>query len=195
MKKDGLRIIAVLFFVIFSYNLALAHCDTMEGPVILDAKKSIETKNVNYVLKWVKSENEKEITQAFDEMMKVRNLNQDARDLSEKYFFETLVRVHRAGEGVAYTGVKPYGTPIDEKIQAADKSIELGNLSPLKNFVPAKKTKELNKLFDKVMSLKNFDVNNVKAGREYVEAYVQFFHFAEGEAEQNNHGRSEHKCK
>ena len=30
-----------------------------------------------------------------------------------------------------FTGVKPSGTPIDEKILAADKSIEIGNLSPL----------------------------------------------------------------
>ncbi len=33
------------------------------------------------------------------------------------------------------------------------------------------------------MSLNNFDVNNVAAGREYIEAYVQFFKYAEGEAE------------
>ena len=42
---------------------------------------------------------------------------------------------------------------------------------------------ELTIRFGKVMSLKKFDVNNVKAGREYIEAYVQFFHFAEGEEE------------
>jgi len=38
------------------------------------------------------------------------------------------------------------------------------------------------------MLLKNFDVNNVLAGREYIEAYVQFFHFAEGEEEGHDHG-------
>jgi hypothetical protein len=31
--------------------------------------------------------------------------------------------------------------------------------------------------------LKNFDVNNVEGGREYIEAYVQFFKFAEGEVD------------
>ena len=55
------------------------------------------------------------------------------------YFFETLVRIHRAAEGVPFTGVKPSGTPIDEKVLAADKSIEVGNLSPLKGKIPQKK--------------------------------------------------------
>ena len=79
--------------------------------------------------------------------------------------------------------MKPSGTPIDDKILAADKSIEIGNLSPLKNMVSKDILQELTKRFNKLMSLKNFDVNNVAAGREYIEAYVQFFKFAEGEKE------------
>jgi hypothetical protein len=123
--------------------------------------------------------------------MKVRGLNPDARQLADHYFFETVVRVHRSGEGVAYTGIKPSGTPVDEKILAADKSIESGNLSPLTGLVPKEKLQELKERFDKVMSLKNFDVNNVQAGREYIEAYVQFFHYAEGEEEGHHPGHIE----
>jgi len=67
--------------------------------------------------------------------MNVRRLNSDAMILADKFFFETLVRLHRSGEGVPYTGVKPSGTPVDDKILAADKSIEAGNLSPLKDKV------------------------------------------------------------
>lgn len=50
---------------------------------------------------------------------------------------------------------------------------------------------ELTKRFNKVMSLKNFDVNNISAGREYVEAYVQFFHYAE--EEKGNHNEHNEK--
>jgi hypothetical protein len=174
----------LLFTVLFFSSLpTFAHCDTMDGPVIADAKKAIAQKNVNYVLKWVRPQDEAEIKEAFNLIMKVRVLSPEAKDLSDKYFFETMVRVHRTGEGMPYTGVKPSGTPIDEKILAADKSIELGNLSPLKDLVTKDKVPELTKRFSKVMSLKKFDVNNVEAGREYIEAYVQFFHFAEGEEE------------
>jgi hypothetical protein len=182
------RVFTCLLFVlisIFSTNLLFAHCDTMDGPVVADAKKAIDQNNVNYVLKWVQPDNEKEIIEAFNLIMKVRDLSPDTKQLADKYFFETIVRLHRNGEGMAYTGVKPSGTPIDEKILAADKSIELGNLTPLIGLVPLNKQQELKNRFDKVLSLKNFDINNIQAGREYIEAYVQFFHFAEGEGEHN----------
>ena len=175
--------ISFVFFslMLFTSQVTFAHCDTMDGPVVMDARRAIEQNNINYVLKWVSPVNEAEIKETFNLLMNVRGLSSDAKKLAEKYFFETLVRVHRMGEGVPFTGVKPLGTPIDEKILAADKSIELGNLSPLKDFVEKDKQAELDKRFEKVMSLKNFDVNNIEAGREYIEAYVQFFHFAEGE--------------
>ncbi len=180
--------LSVLFFAVlfFSSTVTFAHCDTMDGPLIADAKKAISMNNVNIVLKWVPAANETEIKDAFNQMMKVRVLSPEAKDLSEMYFFETLVRIHRAAEGVPFTGVKPSGTPIDEKVLAADKSIEVGNLSPLKGKIPKKNLPELTERFEKVMSLKNFDVNNVEAGREYIEAYVQFFKFAEGEVDGHN---------
>ena len=178
-----IRFLSLLFFsiLLFSSEVTFAHCDTMDGPLIADARKAMGQNNVNYVLKWVSAANESEIRVAFNLVMKVKGLSPEAKELSEKYFFDTLVRIHRAGEGMPFTGVKPSGTPIDEKVLAADKSIEIGNLSPLKDKVSKDDIPELKKLFDKVMSLKNFDVNNVEAGREYIEAYVQFFKFAEGE--------------
>ncbi len=187
MKTKSIFYFALILLTAFAVNITFAHCDTMEGPVVADAKKAIEHNNVNYVLKWIKADEEKEVIDAFTLTMKVRNQSTDAKELADKYFFETLVRIHRNGEGVPYTGIKPYGTPIDKKIAAADKAIEIGDLAPLKSLVSAGMLPELTKLFEKVMSLKNFDVNNVAAGREYVEAYVQFFHYAEQESEGCNH--------
>jgi hypothetical protein len=192
MKKLFLFFTVIMLSLLLNVQIISAHCDTMDGPVVKDAKKAIETNNVNYVLKWVRVEDEKEIKEAFNLAMKVRPLSQEARLLADKYFFETLVRVHRAGEGMAFTGVKPSGTPIDEKIKAADQSIESGNLAALEKMVPEDQHPELQRRFDRVESLKNFDVNNVKAGREYIEAYVQFFHFAEGETEAHAEAHGEH---
>lgn len=183
MKKHFLFFAITMISLLLNIHGVFAHCDTMDGPVVKDAKMAIEKNNVNYVLKWVGAADEKEIREAFSLAMKVRPLSADARLLADKYFFETLVRVHRAGEGMAFTGVKPSGTPIDEKILAADKAVESGNLSALEKMVPENQRPELRERFKKVEALKNFDVNNVKAGREYIEAYVQFFHYAEGETE------------
>jgi Family of unknown function (DUF6448) len=185
MKPKILFSFIIFVFSLISSDLLLAHCDTMDGPVVADAKKAIEENNMNVVLKWVMPDSEKEVIDAFNLTMKVRGLSPEAKQLADKYFFETVVRLHRSGEGLPYTGIKPSGTPIDKKILAADKSIELGNLSPLTGLVPIEKQAELEERFDKVISLKNFDTNNIQAGRTYIEAYVQFFHFAEGDEEHN----------
>lgn len=160
---------------------ASAHCDTMDGPTVADGKKAMQNNNVNYALKWVQPKDEHEIKELFEKSMKVRSFSADAKEIAERLFLETLVRVHRLAEDAPFTGVKPAGTPIDAKVLAADKSIEVGNLSPSKALIEKEKLPELQKKFDHVMALKNFDVNNVKAGREYIEAYVAFFKFAEGE--------------
>jgi len=177
----------ILLLLIFSTNVSFAHCVTMDGALIKDAKISINKNNVNYVLKWVQPQYESEIRDAFLLAMKVRKLGPDAQILSDKYFFDTLVRLHREGEGVPFTGVKPSGTPVDEKVLAADKSIEAGNLNPLKELIPEEMFPELESRFKNVMSRRNFDVNNVTDGREYIEAYVQFFKFAEGEEDHAHH--------
>ena len=180
----------ILSFLLFTALLSIshacfAHCDTKDGPVVAAAIKAINQNNINYALIWVNPAYEKEIKEAFQSTMKVRVLSPEAEKLADNYFFETLVRLHRIGEGMAYTGIKPAGTPVDKKILAADKSIALGNMSPLNDLVPKDKYAELKKRFEKVMLLKNYDVNNIPAGREYIEAYIQFFHFAEGEDEHN----------
>jgi len=181
--KNLIQLFLFLTGLLITSQPSFAHCDTKDGPVVAAAKKAIEQNNISYVLVWVQSAYEKEIKESFEITMKVRELSPEAKALSDNYFFETLVRIHRNGEGVPYTGISPSGTPVNEKILAADKSIALGDLSPLNDLVPKDKLAELKKRFDKVMSLKNYDVNNVPAGREYVEAYVNFFHFAEGEGE------------
>lgn len=191
MKRAAFFIIVVFLSFFGSIQAVFPHCDTMDGPVIGDAKKAFETGNVNYVLKWVKQDDENVIKKTFTQAVKVRALNADAKDLAEKYFFDVLVRIHRAGEGVPFTGVKPSGIPIDEKISAADKSIQEGNLAPLAAITPEKRMSEMKELFKKVIALQKFDVNNVEAGRKYIEAYVQFFHFAEGE-EGHGHGHGNH---
>ena len=43
----------------------------------------------------------------------------EARELADRYFFETLVRIHRAGEGAPYTGLKPAGRDLGPAVPAA----------------------------------------------------------------------------
>lgn len=184
-------ILAVSLLITFIWpRKAKAHCDTMEGPTVADGKKALETGNFNYAAKWISSAFEPELQKVFTLAIKVRKLGPEAQELADMYFLETLVRLHRMGEGVGYTGIKPYGTPIDEKIAAADKSIALGNLSPLEGMVPPEQMAELEERFAKVMALKDYDINDIAAGRAYIGAYVSFFKFAEGEEHEHVHGHA-----
>ncbi len=187
--KTLMAIVIAVTIIAMMPLTANAHCDTMDGPTVADGRKAMESNNINYVLKWVQPEYDEEVTLIFNQSMKIKDLSSEAKEVAEQYFFGNLVRIHRAGEGAPYTGLKPSGTHVDEKVLAADKSIEIGNLSPLENLIEKEKMPELTERFDKVMSLKNYDVNDVEAGREYIEAYVKFFKFAEGE--EDAHGASD----
>jgi len=172
--------------LVLSPLTAFAHCDTMQGPVISDAKKAIEENNINYILKWVTPENEAELTAIYEETMEVRDDSEGAKQLADEYLYENLVRIHRAGEGAAYTGLKDV-TEVDEVVAAADESVETGSIDPLKGLVEEERIAEMEESLANVLNRKDFDVNDVEAGREYVEAYVTFIHLAEGEEEGEAH--------
>ena len=192
IKKFGF-ITTFLIVGAFATN-SNANCDTIDGPTVIDGQRAMKENNINYALKWIQPNAEKELKEAFNLSMKVKDLSPESKQIAEKYFFGELVRIHRQGEDAPYTGVKPAGTTIDKKVLAADKSIEIGNLTPLESLIEKDKKAELKKRFDKVMALKNFDTNNVDAGREYIEAYVKFFKFAEGE-EDHAHTKEVHDKK
>lgn len=156
-----------------------AHCDTMNGPVVRAAQKALQSRNVNHVLIWVKPEHDAEVLRAFNKTLKVRTLGKDARELADMYFFETVVRVHRTGEGEPYTGIKPVDTKIDAGIEAADEAIRSGNAGPLLAKFAEPQRGEIAAGFQQVVKLKGFKVHDVAAGRAYVRSYVSFIHRVE----------------
>ncbi|MHB1455858.1 MAG: DUF6448 family protein [Armatimonadota bacterium] len=156
-----------------------AHCDTVDGPVVMDAKTALDKSDITPVLKWIKPAKEAEIRQAFEQTMKVRNLNDDAKKLADYYFFETVVRVHREGEGAPYTGLKAADSEVDPGIAAADKSLTSGKVAPVVDMVNDDIGKGINERFEKTMNLKQHMNESVDQGREYVEAYVEYIHYVE----------------
>ncbi len=184
MKKKALFIILTVLavmslIVLFGSLQAFAHCDGMDGPVVLAAKKALETGDVNLVLIWVQKKDEGEIRKAFQKTLAVRKLGPDAQGLADMYFFETLVRIHRAGEGAPYTGLKPAGRDLGPAIPAADKALANGTVEPLLKLLTATMQDGIHEQFKKVMAKKNFKKADVNAGREYIEAYVVFIHYVE----------------
>jgi len=169
----------IIFLLVLTFNESFAHCDSMVGPVVKASQKALETGNINYVLVWVRAEDEQEIKAMFDKVNKVRTLSQEAKELADMYFFETVVRVHRMGEGVGYTGLKPAGYQPDEGIEAADIAIAENSLDSIYAHLNEAQNPKIKDYFAELQSKKDYDVNDLKAGREYVEAYVHFSHYVE----------------
>ena len=193
MKRKNLitgfvTIMAIVFsFVFFTSNPALAHCDTMDGPVVKAAQKALRAENVNLVLIWVQEKDEAAIRQAFRETLAVRSLNRAARDLADRWFFETLVRLHRAGEGEPFTGIEPAGTDLGPVIRGADQAIQTGVIEPLLTLFPAEASAEIQTRFKDVIAKKAYHQNDVVSGRQFVKAYVSFLHYLEHHDKEREH--------
>lgn len=169
--------VIVFFFLIPS--IVSSHCDSVNGPVIKASKKALETGNLNYVLIWVRAEDEKEIQEIFKKVIEVRKLGSEARELADNYFFETVVRIHRMGEGVGYTGLKTADYEPKEGIEAADMAIENNSVDEIIAHINEQHHSKVKKQFADLQVKKNFDIDNVIDGRKYVSAYVQFIHSIE----------------
>ncbi|MEE2032892.1 DUF6448 family protein [Rhodococcus chondri] len=169
---------------------ASAHCDTEDGPAVQDGRRALETGNPNYALKWVHAEGEEEVRASFDAAQAARG-RQDA-DRAARAFLETLVRVHRAGEGAGFDGIQPTGTELPAEVVAADAALDAGTIEPLRGLIPDDRWDELQKRFTVALAKKGFDVDDLDAARDYVAAYVQFFKYAEGEDDHHHHGSHDH---
>jgi len=174
-----IRILSLLSFLIgIMTSIAAGHCDTMDGPVVATAKAALESGDVTPVLKWVKADNEQEIRELFQKTLTVRQKGPEARELADMYFFETLVRLHRAGEGAPYNGLKPAGE-VEPIIQLSDKALETGDVESLIREVGEKVSQGIRERFERAADAKKNADRNIEAGREFVEAYVIFTHYVE----------------
>jgi hypothetical protein len=158
---------------------AAGHCDGMDGPVVTLARRALESGNVNLVLPWVRAQDEAQIREAFAHALAVRRLGGEARALADLHFFETLVRVHRAGEGAPYTGLKPAGRDLGPAIPAADRALEDGSVDKVLKVLGEAVREGLHEHFHHAVERKAFAPGDVRAGRKYVEAYVPYIHYVE----------------
>jgi hypothetical protein len=169
---------AAIIALLAAPTVALAHCDTLNGPVVQTAREALAKSDVTPVLKWVKPDKENEVRAAFVRTLAVRKQSKEAAELADLYFFETLVRIHREGEGAPYTGLKP-GEAVDPGIEAADKALDDGDHERLIKEINHHIADGISDRFRKVIEAKRHMNDSVEAGREYVEAYVGFIHYYE----------------
>jgi hypothetical protein len=148
------------------------HCDSMDGPVVLAAQRALAARDVAIALPYVKAEGEPQVLDAFTRAMAAQNGNGAVNDLANLYFCETVVRVHRAGEGAPYTGLKPAGLGFGPVVPVAEHVIESGSPDELVRLLTDKVREEVLARFERVMELKPAAAEGVAPARAYVEAML-----------------------
>ena len=178
IARHLLSALFIASLLLFDVTDARAHCDALDGPVVRDAREALAQRDVMPVLKWVHSADEHEVQSAFEQTLVVREQGPEAHALADRYFFETVVRLHRASEGEPYTGLKPAGTDPGPAVRAADQALKDGGADNLIRHVTAEVEQGLRERFEQAHQARGHAVESIEAGRAYVAAYVAFVHYA-----------------
>lgn len=177
MVRPRSALLSALLGVIAISSPARAHCDTLKGPVVTDARAALTAGDPALVLQWVRPEDEAVVKTAFQSTLEVRALGPEAKALADRYFFETLVRIHRAGEGASFGGLS--GEDPEPIIAATDRALVSGSNAELAQELVNAVRAGLDDRFASARAAKDFRPGDVDAGRAFVARYVRLTHWVE----------------
>jgi hypothetical protein len=190
MKNIIISSVMLLFFTCVD-NLSFVHCDSRNGPVVKAAMESLRLNNVKLVLIWVQEKDESLVKSAFAKTMAIRKISKEVQELSDEYFFETIVRLHRTGEGESYTGLKD--EVAEPAVLLAEKAIERKSVDSLLNELTALMQQGLDQHLLVAGITSFYDPGNIKAGREYVANYLKFIEYVKGLYDASDSKNTEYK--
>lgn len=173
----------IALFVLVTLSLAApvsgrAHCDTLDGPVALSARAALDGGDAKALLAWIQPEHEREIHEALGKARAARKAGKEAREVADTWFLETVVRVHRAGEGAPFTGLKPAGTPVEPAVAAVDRAVGSGDPAAVEALLVSAVREGLHARWARLAAGKK-PGGDVVAGRRWVAAYVPLVHWVE----------------
>jgi hypothetical protein len=150
------------------------HCDSLDGPVVNAARMALEAGDVALVLPFVRADSEAEVRGLFDSVLPVREFGPEAREVADRLFFETVVRIHRAGEGAPYTGLKPAGLSVGPVIPLAERAVETGSPGEVVDFLASVLSAEVKHRLEHISALAVARERSLDDARRYVEASLAF---------------------
>ncbi|UOB15485.1 DUF6448 family protein [Streptomyces sp. HP-A2021] len=119
---------------------------------------------------YVPEEGEPAVREAFSLTANARTSGRDAQEVADRWFFETVVRVHRAGEGAPFTGLKPAGLDVGPVIPAAERALDAGSADELAVALCGIIREQVEERHGRAMALKEHAAEGVAAARAFVEA-------------------------
>ncbi len=168
----------IALFSMVSIQPASAHCDSFDGPALIDAAKALETNNVELIRKWIRAEDEATVVPLFHKTYSLKDGDAEIYEIVKTHFYETFVRLHREMEGATFTGLKPAGTTAHITVMS-DKALENGDFNSLLIALNKHVNGQLTEKYDKTAALYKVKDRSVEEGRAYVEAYVDYTHAVE----------------
>jgi Family of unknown function (DUF6448) len=156
------------------------HCDSVDGPVVMAARASLATNDVGRVLPYVPVDGEAEVVDAFDRAMKVRALGMEAMEVADRWFFETVVRIHRAGEAAPFTGLKPAGLDVGPVIPAAERALESGQADELAEVLCGEIREQVERRHAHALELRAHAEESIPQARAYITAMLGLQVWAHG---------------
>ena len=150
------------------------HCDSMDGPVVAAARYALHEQDVNLVLPYVGAGDEDEVRHAFARVLPLRGFGADVAALSEQWFFETVVRLHRKAEHAPYTGLTPAGQDIGPAVPLAEKAVESGDVEAVYRLLAAELHDQLGWRLRRVRALAADAHESVTSARDYVRSMLGF---------------------
>jgi hypothetical protein len=147
--------------------------------VVRAARQALEAKDVTLVLPFVSHQGEDEIVSLFEKVVRLRKEGGIARQIADRYFFETVVRVHRAGEGAPFTGLKPAGLDVGPVIPVAEQAVKTGPRD-LVELLTAIVREETWRRFAHLAELARHAGGDVETARPYVQAMLDLEVWAHG---------------
>jgi hypothetical protein len=144
------------------------HCDSLDGPVVTAARQALEREDVAIILPYVNKRGEQSLSDAYDLAVKVRSLGPEAQELADRYFFETAVRIHRAGEGAPFTGLKRAGLDVGPVIPIVEKAIDAGSPERIIEFFIEEVQSEIATRFESMLESRSRSNEGIDEARDYV---------------------------
>lgn len=150
------------------------HCDSLDGPVVTAARQALKAEDVELVLPYVHAEGESEVRRMFDMVLPVRRQSAETRAVADQLFFETVVRVHRAGDSAPYSGIKPAGLSVGRVIPLAEHSVQSGSSEALVAFLSDVLRDEFTSRLEHVKLLEAMKHLSLDFARKHVDAMLGF---------------------
>jgi Family of unknown function (DUF6448) len=148
------------------------HCHAMDGPVVTVARRALDQGEVATVLPSVPTQAEPEVMAAFEQVLPIDQTGGSAGALADRWCFETVVRLHRAGEGAPYTGLRPAGQDEGPVIPVAERALHTGSADELVHVLTQVVADQAKTRLNRAITLQQHEHGSVAAALEYIEAML-----------------------